>query len=96
MQSVNKATILRRLGRDPEIRSTSAGKMAGFTVATNQTWRDRASGATKAKTQWHRVVVFSPHLVDICEKYLRKGSQVYLEGQLETASIPIARTRSAS
>ncbi|MCR4623470.1 MAG: single-stranded DNA-binding protein [Alphaproteobacteria bacterium] len=83
--SVNKVVLLGNLGKDPEIRSTQDGtKVANFSVATSETWKDKATGERKEKTEWHRVVVFNPNLADICERYLKKGSKVYLEGQLQT------------
>lgn len=85
MSSVNKAIILGNLGRDPEIRSTQDGKkIANLSVATSEHWRDRNSGERKEKTEWHRVVIFNEQLVGVAEKYLRKGSKVYLEGQIQT------------
>ena len=83
--SVNKVILVGNLGRDPEIRQMpSGGSIANLSVATSESWKDRNSGERKEKTEWHRVVVFSEGLVRICEQYLRKGSKVYLEGQLET------------
>lgn len=83
--SVNKAIILGRLGRDPEIRSTNAGKrIANLSVATSERWKDKNSGEAKEATQWHRVVVFNERISDVCEKYLKKGSNVYIEGAIET------------
>ena len=83
--SVNKVTLIGNLGRDPEMRSTQDGnRMATFTVATSETWRDRMSGERKERTEWHRVVIFNERLAEIAEKYLRKGSKVYLEGTLQT------------
>jgi single-strand DNA-binding protein len=83
--SVNKVTLIGNLGRDPEIRSMQDGnRIATFTVATSDTWRDRASGERKERTEWHRVVIFNERLAEIAEKYLRKGSKVYLEGSLQT------------
>jgi len=85
MSSVNKVTLLGRLGRDPEVRSTQNGsKLCNLSVATSEVWRDRNSGERKERTEWHRVVIFNERLVDVAEKYLRKGSQAYLEGQLQT------------
>ncbi len=82
--SVNKATILGRLTRDPEVRSTSDGvKVVNMTVATSERWKDR-SGEQKERSEFHRVVIFNENLVRIAEQYLRKGSSVYLEGQLQT------------
>jgi single-strand DNA-binding protein len=83
--SVNKVTLIGNLGRDPEIRSMQDGnRIATFTVATSDTWRDRASGERKERTEWHRVVIFNERLAEIAEKYLRKGSKIYLEGSLQT------------
>ncbi|MDH5749967.1 MAG: single-stranded DNA-binding protein [Rhodospirillales bacterium] len=83
--SVNKVILVGNLGRDPEIRFTQAGKkIANLSVATSESWKDRQSGERKEKTEWHRVVIFSEGLADIAEKYLRKGSKIYLEGQLQT------------
>ena len=83
--SVNKVILVGNLGRDPEVRSTQDGsKMANFSIATSDTWRDKASGERRERTEWHRVVIFNDRLVDVAEKYLRKGSKVYVEGQLQT------------
>lgn len=83
--SVNKVILVGNLGRDPEIKQLpSGGSLANLSVATSESWRDKSSGERKEKTEWHRVVIFSDGLVRICEQYLRKGSKVYLEGQLET------------
>ena len=83
--SVNKVTLLGNLGRDPEVRSNQDGsKIVSFSLATTESWRDKATGDRKDRTEWHRVVVFNPNLADICEKYRKKGSKVYLEGQLQT------------
>lgn len=83
--SVNKVILVGNLGRDPEIKQLpSGGSLANLSVATSESWRDKGSGERKEKTEWHRVVIFSEGLVRICEQYLRKGSKVYLEGQLET------------
>ena len=85
VSGVNKVILVGRLGKDPEVRHTNnGGKIASFSLATSESWNDRASGERKEKTEWHRVVIFSTGLCDIAEKYLRKGSQVYLEGQLQT------------
>jgi single-strand DNA-binding protein len=83
--SVNKVILIGNLGRDPEIRSTNDGtRVANLSVATSESWRDKTSGERKERTEWHRVVVFNDRLVDIIEKYLKKGSKVYLEGALQT------------
>ncbi len=83
--SVNKVILIGNLGRDPEIRSTQDGtRIANLSVATSESWRDKASGERKERTEWHRVVVFNDRLVDVIEKYLKKGAKVYLEGALQT------------
>ena len=83
--SVNKVILVGNLGRDPEIRSTQDGtKVANLSLATSETWRDRNSGERKERTEWHRVVIFNDKLCEIAEKYLRKGSKIYIEGQLQT------------
>jgi single-strand DNA-binding protein len=83
--SLNKVTLIGNLGRDPEMRATQDGnRIATFTVATSDTWRDRVSGERKERTEWHRIVIFNERLAEIAEKYLRKGSKVYLEGSLQT------------
>jgi single-strand DNA-binding protein len=83
--SVNKVIIVGSLGRDPEIRTTNSGdKIGNLSVATSESWRDKASGERKEKTEWHRVVVLNDNLTKVCESYLKKGSQVYLEGKLQT------------
>jgi single-strand DNA-binding protein len=83
--SVNKVILVGNLGRDPEIRFTQAGeKIAHFSLATSERWRDKASGENKERTEWHRVVVFNDRIADVVEKYLRKGAKVYVEGQLQT------------
>ncbi|HUC11717.1 MAG TPA: single-stranded DNA-binding protein [Stellaceae bacterium] len=83
--SLNKVTLIGNLGRDPEMRATQDGnRIATFTVATSDTWRDRNSGERKERTEWHRIVIFNERLAEIAEKYLRKGSKVYLEGALQT------------
>ena len=83
--SVNKVILIGNLGRDPEVRTMQNGnRVANLSVATSETWRDKASGERKERTEWHRVVIFNDRLVDVAEKYLRKGSKVYLEGALQT------------
>jgi single-strand DNA-binding protein len=83
--SVNKVILVGNLGRDPEIRSTNDGtRVANMSVATSESWKDKATGERKERTEWHRVVVFNDRLVDIIEKYLKKGSKIYLEGALQT------------
>ncbi len=85
MSSVNKCILVGNLGNDPEIRSfNNGGRVANLSIATSESWKDKTSGERKERTQWHRVVVMNEHLVKICEKFLKKGSKVYLEGQLET------------
>ena len=83
--SVNKVILVGNLGRDPEIRFTQSGqKIANFSVATSERWKDKSSGEKREKTEWHRVVVFDEKLADIVEKYVKKGSKVYLEGSMQT------------
>ncbi|MFL6690103.1 MAG: single-stranded DNA-binding protein [Alphaproteobacteria bacterium] len=83
--SVNKVILVGNLGRDPEARRMPSGDaMVNLSVATSESWRDKTSGERKEKTEWHRVVIFNPNLAEVAEKYLRKGSKVYLEGQLAT------------
>ena len=83
--SVNKVILVGNLGKDPEVRRmTSGDPIVNLSVATSETWRDKASGERKEKTEWHRVVIFNKNLADVAEKYLRKGSKVYLEGALQT------------
>ena len=83
--SVNKVIIIGNLGQDPEVRSfPSGGKVCNFSVATSENWKDRNTGERREKTEWHRVSITSEPLVRVAEQYLRKGSKVYLEGQLET------------
>jgi len=83
--SVNKVILVGNLGRDPEIRNMQNGGMVvNMSVATSENWRDKASGERKERTEWHRVVIFNDKIGEIAQKYLRKGSKVYLEGQLAT------------
>ncbi len=83
--SVNKVILVGNLGADPEIRSlTSGDRVANLRVATSETWRDRASGERKERTEWHRVVIFNDNLVKVAENYLRKGSKIYIEGTIQT------------
>ena len=83
--SVNKVILVGNLGRDPEIRSTQDGmRIANLAVATSESWRDRVSGERKERTEWHRVVIFNERLAEVAEKYLKKGSKVYVEGALQS------------
>ena len=83
--SVNKVIIVGNLGRDPEVRTfANGGKVCNLRVATSETWRDKNTGERKERTEWHSVAIFNENLARIAEQYLRKGSKVYLEGQLET------------
>ena len=83
--SLNKVQIIGRLGADPEIKQMVNGKnVARLSVATSQSWKDKSSGERKEKTEWHRVVIFNEGLVNIVQQYLKKGANVYLEGQLST------------
>ena len=83
--SVNKVILVGNLGRDPEIRNTQDGaKIVNLSIATSEKWKDRMSGEPRERTEWHRVVIFNENLARIAEQYLRKGSSVYVEGQLQT------------
>ena len=83
--SVNKVILVGNLGRDPEVRFMQDGsKVANLSVATSESWRDKQTGERREKTEWHRVVIWNQNLAEVAEKYLRKGSKVYLEGQLQT------------
>ena len=83
--SVNKVILLGNLGRDPDIRSMQSGsKMASFSIATSKRWKDKNTQEQKEKTSWHNIVVFGDGLVDIVEKYVKKGSKIYAEGELQT------------
>jgi len=83
--SVNKVILVGRCGKDPEIRRMTNGEpVVTLSVATSETWKDRASGERKEKTEWHRVVIFNEHIAKVAEQYVRKGSHVYVEGSLQT------------
>lgn len=83
--SVNKVILIGNLGRDPEIRAfQNGGRVANFSIATSENWKDRTTGERKERTEWHRVAVFNDALVGVVERFLKKGSKVYIEGQLET------------
>ena len=83
--SVNKVILVGNLGRDPEIRSLNNGdRVANLRIATSETWRDKATGERKEKTEWHSVVIFNDNIVKVAENYLKKGSTVYVEGALQT------------
>ena len=83
--SLNKVLLIGRLGNDPEIKQMSNGKnVARLSVATSETWKDKNSGERKEKTEWHRVVIFNEGLVGVVQQYLKKGTQVYIEGQIQT------------
>jgi single-strand DNA-binding protein len=83
--SVNKVVLIGNLGRDPEVRRlTSGDPVVNLSIATSESWRDKASGERKEKTEWHRVVIFNENLAKVAEQYLKKGAKVYLEGQLQT------------
>jgi single-strand DNA-binding protein len=83
--SLNKAILIGNLGKDPEVRFTQSGaRIATFPLATNESWKDKLSGERKEKTEWHRVVIMNEKLAEIAEKYLKKGSKIALEGQIQT------------
>jgi single-strand DNA-binding protein len=83
--SVNKVILVGNLGKDPEVRSTQDGsKIVNLTLATSETWNDRASGERKERTEWHRVVIFNDRTADVAERFLKKGAKIYVEGALQT------------
>lgn len=85
MASLNKVMLIGNLGKDPEVRHTQDGKaIVNITLATSESWKDKATGERKEKTEWHRVVIFNEGLAKVAEAYLKKGSTVYIEGQLQT------------
>jgi single-strand DNA-binding protein len=85
MSSVNKVILVGNVGKDPEVRHTQDGKaIVNLSLATSETWRDKASGERKEKTEWHRVVIFNEGIAKVAEAYVKKGSKLYIEGQLQT------------
>lgn len=85
--SINKVILVGNLGADPKVTNTANGaKIVNLNLATSEYWKDKATGERNERTEWHRVVIFNPGLADVAEKYLHKGSKVYLEGQLQTRS----------
>jgi len=83
--SVNKVILVGNLGRDPEIRSmNSSDRVCNLSLATSESWNDKSSGERQERTEWHRVVIFDQKLIEVCEKYVKKGSKLYIEGQLQT------------
>lgn len=85
MASLNKVQLIGHLGKDPEMRTTQAGKrVANFSLATSEEWKDKATGEKRSNTQWHNVVIFNEALANVAEKYLKKGSKCYIEGALQT------------
>jgi single-strand DNA-binding protein len=83
--SVNKVIIVGNVGRDPEVRRTTSGDaVVSLSVATSESWRDKRSGERQERTEWHRVVIWNEHIAKVAEQYVRKGSKIYLEGQLQT------------
>lgn len=83
--SLNKVTLIGNLGRDPEVRFMPDGtRVASFSIATGETWKDKTTGERKDKTEWHRISVFNDKLAEVIEKYVRKGTKLYIEGQLQT------------
>lgn len=86
-QSVNKVFLVGNLGGDPEVKTMQSGdEVANLSIATSESWNDKASGERKERTQWHRVVIFNPALVKVAKNYLKKGSKVFIEGALENRS----------
>jgi len=85
MSSLNKVTLIGNLGRDPEVRFSQDGKkIANLSLATSEKWKDKATGEQREKTEWHRIVIFNKGLAGVAEKYLKKGSKIYVEGMLQT------------
>lgn len=85
--SVNKVFLVGNIGSDPEVKTMQSGdKVATFSIATSESWKDKATGERKERTEWHRIVVFNQSLINVCENYLKKGSKVFIEGQVETRS----------
>jgi len=85
MASLNKVLLIGNLGRDPEIRSLQDGsRVCNLSVATSEHWKDKNTGEKREKTEWHRVVIFNDKLAEVAEKYLKRGSKIYIEGQLQT------------
>jgi single-strand DNA-binding protein len=83
--SVNKVTLIGNLGKDPEVRRLNSGEpVVNLRIATSESWRDKQSGERKEKTEWHSVVIFNENIAKVAEQYLRKGSKIYVEGQLQT------------
>jgi single-strand DNA-binding protein len=83
--SVNKVILVGNLGKDPEVRTTQSGeRVATLSLATSETWNDRQSGERRERTEWHRVAIFNERIVDVAERFLRKGSKIYVEGSLQT------------
>lgn len=83
--SLNKVTLIGNLGKDPEIRTTTDGReIANFSIATSESWKDKNSGDKKEKTEWHNIVIFNEGLVRVIKSYVKKGSKIYIEGQLQT------------
>ena len=83
--SINKVILVGNLGKDPEVRATQSGsELCNLTIATSENWKDKSTGERKEKTEWHRVVIFNENIVRVAKEYLRKGSKVYIEGQLQT------------
>ena len=82
--SINKVSLLGNLGQDPVVRSGQTGKIVSFSVATSETWKDKNTGERREATEWHRVVIFNPNLAEVAERFLQKGSKVFIEGTLRT------------
>ncbi|MCL2369542.1 MAG: single-stranded DNA-binding protein [Alphaproteobacteria bacterium] len=82
--SLNRVSLLGNLGQDPVVRSGQNGKIVNFSLATSESWKDRTTGERKENTEWHRVVIFNPNLAEVAERFLQKGSKVYIEGTLRT------------
>jgi single-strand DNA-binding protein len=91
--SVNKVILIGNLGRDPEVRAfQNGGRVCNLRIATSETWKDRNTGERRERTEWHTVAIYNENLIGLAERYLRKGSKVYIEGQLETRKVPDQQT----
>ncbi|MCL2017897.1 MAG: single-stranded DNA-binding protein [Alphaproteobacteria bacterium] len=82
--SINKVTLLGNLGQDPQVRSSQTGKIVTFSLATSESWKDKNTGERREQTEWHRVVIFNPNLAEVAERFLQKGTKIYVEGTLRT------------
>ena len=95
--SINKVILIGKLGGDPEIGGTQAGeRVVSFSLATSENWRDRTNGERRERTEWHHIAIFNEQLAEVADRYLRKGSKVYVEGQLRTRQLQAGQQRSTT